>query len=113
MTRNLLTEWLAPRQPQNSQHRSGRPAASSRHYRPHLERLENRIVPVIVTPFTPRFSANATGDIAIIANTLETATTVGNPGRTQQDVIDAQNGVGPNTDNKIARSGFKKPWFYA
>jgi hypothetical protein len=61
-----------------------------------LERLEDRTAPAVVTPFTPRFSANATGDIAIIANTLETATTVGNPGRTRQDVIDAQNGVGPN-----------------
>src|SRR5262245_32852389 len=66
---------------------------------PRLERLEDRIVPVVVTPFTPRFSANAPGDIAIIGNTLETASTVGNPGRTQQDVIDAQNGVGANVNN--------------
>jgi hypothetical protein len=54
-------------------------------------------VPAIVTPFTPRFSANATGNIAIIGNTLETASTVNNSGRTAADVTAAQNGVaGPN-----------------
>ena len=84
-----------------------------RRFRPALERLEDRTALAIVTPFNVRFTSNATVDVADVANTLETATTVGNPRRTQQDVIDAQNGVGPNTDNKIARSGFKKPWFYA
>src|SRR5262245_35916284 len=78
-----------------------------------LERLENRIVPVVVTPFNVRFSANVTGALTSSANTLETASTVNNPGRTRQDVIDAQNGVGPNTDNHGARSAFKKPWFCA
>ncbi|MFL5328736.1 MAG: SdrD B-like domain-containing protein [Gemmataceae bacterium] len=39
-----------------------------------LERLESRDVPSnVVTPFTPRFSRNDTGDIAIIGNTLLTA----------------------------------------
>jgi hypothetical protein len=33
---------------------------------PGLERLEGLIVPVVVTPFTVRFSANTTGDLAII-----------------------------------------------
>jgi uncharacterized repeat protein (TIGR01451 family) len=62
-----------------------------------LERLEDRLAPSIVTPFTPRFSANATGDIAIIGNTLETASTVNNSGLTPADVTAAQNGVaGPN-----------------
>jgi hypothetical protein len=32
---------------------------------------------------------------------------------TQQDVIDAQNGVGLNTDNNAARCEYKKPWFCA
>jgi large repetitive protein len=64
---------------------------------PRLERLEDRIEPSIVTPFTPRFSVNAPGDIAIIGNTLETASTVNNAGRTAADVTAAQNGVaGPN-----------------
>jgi hypothetical protein len=80
---------------------------------PLFERLEARLAPVIVTPFTVRFTANATGDIAIIGNTLETASTASNPKMTQQDVIDAQNGVGPNTDNNVACSEFKKPWFCA
>ncbi len=62
-----------------------------------LEELESRTMPSIVTPFTPRFSTNATGDIAIIGNTLETASTVNNAGRTAADVTAAQNGVsGPN-----------------
>jgi uncharacterized repeat protein (TIGR01451 family) len=60
----------------------------------HLERLEERIAPAVITPFTVRFAANTTGDTAIIGNTLETASTVGNPGRTQQDVTNAQNGTG-------------------
>ena len=64
-----------------------------------LERLEDRIAPAIITPFTVRFSANTTGDTAIIGNTLETASTVGNPGRTQQDVTNAQNGTGSFVDD--------------
>jgi hypothetical protein len=58
--------------------------------------LEDRLAPALVTPFTPRFRANATGDIAISANTLQTATTVGNSTHTPQDVLDAQTGVGPD-----------------
>jgi uncharacterized repeat protein (TIGR01451 family) len=63
-----------------------------------LEPLEGRVLPS-TTPFAIRFSTNDTGDITMIANTLETASTVNNPGRTQQDVIDAQNGVGANVNN--------------
>ena len=75
---------------------SRRPALRTT-YVPFLERLEGRIAPSVVTPFTPRFSTNATGDIAIIGNTLETASTVNNAGRTAADVTAAQNGVsGPN-----------------
>ena len=57
------------------------------------------MAPAIVTPFTPRFSTNADGDIAIIGNTLETASTVNNAGRTPADVTAAQNGTGPNVNN--------------
>ena len=78
-----------------------------------LEWLEARLAPAIVTPFNVRFEENATGDIAIIGNTLETASTANNPKMTQQDVIDAQNGVGLNTDNNVARCEYKKPRFCA
>jgi len=43
---------------------------------PRLERLEDRIAPAVVTPFTPRFSTNSPGNIALIGNTLKTASTV-------------------------------------
>ena len=66
---------------------------------PFLERLEDRIAPAVITPFTPIFSQNATGDIAIVGNTLETASTVNNAGRTPADVANAQNGVGANVNN--------------
>ncbi|HKB35942.1 MAG TPA: hypothetical protein VKD72_05780, partial [Gemmataceae bacterium] len=68
---------------------------------PRLERLEDRIAPAVVTPFTPRFSTNAPGDIAIIGNTLETASTVNNPGRTAADVTAAQNGVAGPAGNHV------------
>jgi uncharacterized repeat protein (TIGR01451 family) len=76
-------------------------------YRPALEVLERRLVPAgeitgtesIVTPFTPRFATNDTGDITAIGNTLETASVVNNPGRTPLDVANAQNGVGGNVNN--------------
>ena len=82
-------------------------SASGEWVRLRLEHLEDRTTPAgeitgvrtIVTPFTPRFTTNDTGDIAIVGNTLETASTVGNPGRTQQDVVNAQNGTGPNVNN--------------
>jgi hypothetical protein len=82
-----------------------------RRFPPVLECLEDRTAPAIVTPFNVRFTSNATANVAGIANTLETATTVGNPNRTQQNVINAQNGVGPSINNNVARTEFKKPWF--
>jgi hypothetical protein len=81
-----------------------------RRFRPILERLEDRTALAIVTPFNVRFTANATADVA---NTLERATTVGNPNHTQQNVIDAQNGVGPSINNDVLRSELKEPWFSA
>src|SRR5260370_39404033 len=79
-------------------YRAKQPAASSgMRLRPTVELLEKRLAPAIVTPFTVRYSINTTGDIAIIGNTLETASTVNNAGRTGADVTAAQNGVaGPN-----------------
>jgi hypothetical protein len=68
----------------------GRPAA--RWHCPRPEQLEGRIVPVVFTPFNVRFTATVTGDLAILANTLETATTVGDTGRTQQGVRRGQRG---------------------
>jgi hypothetical protein len=78
-----------------------------------LERLEDGIAPSIVTPLTVRFSEDVTGALPGLANALETASTVNNLGRTQQEVIDAENGLGPNPDNTVARSEFKKRWVCA
>jgi hypothetical protein len=69
--------------------------------------LEDRTTPAgeivgvsqVISRFAPRFSANDTGDITIVGNTLETASTAGNSGRTQQDVVNAQNGTGGNVNN--------------
>src|SRR5262249_33673754 len=57
------------------------------------------IAPAVVTLFNVRFSVNTTGDTVVLGNTLETASTVGNPGRTAQDVINAQNGTGAFVNN--------------
>src|SRR5690349_16718707 len=80
-----------------------RGAAPFRHaplrFRPLLERLEDRLSPAIVTPFAVRYSVNTTGDTVILGNTLETASTTGNSGRTQQDVTNAQNGTGSFVNN--------------
>jgi hypothetical protein len=50
-------------------------------------------------PFTVRFATDDSGDTAILGNTLERASTVGNPGRTPQDVSNAQNGTGSFDNN--------------
>ena len=50
-------------------------------------------------PFTFRFTTDDSGDTVILGNTLETASTVGNPGRTPQDAINAQNGTGSFDNN--------------
>jgi hypothetical protein len=84
-----------------------------RRFRPALERLEDRTAPAIVTPFNGRLTSNATADVAGIANTLETATTVGNLNRTQQNVINAQNCVGPGINNDVPHFEPKEPWFSA
>ena len=55
--------------------------------------LESRTLLSVITPFTPRFTTNATGDIAIVANTLMTAPA------SDPSAVNAQNGVGPNVNN--------------
>jgi hypothetical protein len=56
--------------------RQGLEPHAPRWFVPRLEFLEDRIAPAVVTPFIPRFSTDAPGNIAIIGNTLETASTV-------------------------------------
>jgi hypothetical protein len=51
-------------------------------------RLESRRLLAVITPFAPRFSANDTGDIAMVANTLMTAPD------SDVDAANARNGVG-------------------
>jgi large repetitive protein len=73
-------------------------------FQPRIERLEDRVMPSVVTPFTPRFTINDTGDITIAANTLLTATATA--GRTPQQVADAQNGTGQFLDNNDFQMGY-------
>jgi hypothetical protein len=82
MTHNPLAEWPALGQSGKRRDERGRQVASLRHDLPRLGQLDNRIAPVIVTPFTLRFTTSAVGNTVILGNTPETATTVGNPGRT-------------------------------
>lgn len=56
-----------------------------------LEVLEGRTLPAVITPFTPRFSTNDTGDIVFAANTVVRADP-SNP-----NAANAQNGVGSGT----------------
>jgi hypothetical protein len=97
-----LDQWFASniRRRKRQRQRKSAVGLAHRYYRPCLELLETRLPPAIVTPFNVRFSTNTTGDIAIIGNTLETASTVGNSGRTQQDVTNAQNGTGSFIDDE-------------
>jgi uncharacterized repeat protein (TIGR01451 family) len=55
--------------------------------------LESRTLLSVITPFQPRFTTNATGDIAIVANTMMTAPA------SDPSAINAQNGVGSNVNN--------------
>src|SRR5262249_46545282 len=95
MWRTRVGRWFARRKPRP---RDGEPVPPGSCLL-RLEPLEDRVVPVIVTPFAVRFTVNTTGDTVILGNTLETASTVGNPGRTQQDVTNAQNGTGSFVSN--------------
>jgi uncharacterized repeat protein (TIGR01451 family) len=57
------------------------------------DQLECRTLLSVITPFTPRFTMNATGDIAIVANTLMTAPS------SDPAAANAQNGVGSKVNN--------------
>src|SRR5262245_54681490 len=61
-----------------------------------VEPLENRLALVVVTPFTPRFSTNDTGDIVLVSNTVLRANPAGVNG---SQAANAQNGVGSPLDN--------------
>jgi hypothetical protein len=62
--------------------------------------LERRILPGVITPFTPRFTTNATGDITIVANTEMTAPA------SDPAAINAQNGVGSKINNNDFNMAF-------
>ncbi len=62
--------------------------------------LESRTLLSVITPFTPRFTTNATGDIAIVANTLMTAPA------SDPDAINGQNGVGSKINNNDFNMAF-------
>src|SRR5262245_39963894 len=72
--------------------RKAAPGRSSR-FVPALESLEDRLAPAVVTPFTPRFSPNDTGDSAIIGNTLMTAPA------SDPAAVAAQGGTGSKQNN--------------
>ncbi len=55
--------------------------------------LESRTLLSVITPFTPRFTTNATGDIAMVGNTLMTAPS------SDPAAVNAQNGVGSKVNN--------------
>ncbi|WP_435018600.1 SdrD B-like domain-containing protein [Tundrisphaera sp. TA3] len=58
-----------------------------------LTRLESRLMPAVITPFSVRFGTNANGDIAFVANTLMTA-----PDR-ESGAANARAGVGTKLNN--------------
>ena len=62
--------------------------------------LEQRTLLAVITPFTPRFTTNATGDIAIVGNTLMTAPA------SDPSAVNAQNGVGSKVNNNDFNMAF-------
>jgi uncharacterized repeat protein (TIGR01451 family) len=62
--------------------------------------LEQRTLLAVITPFTPRFTTNATGDIAIVGNTLMTAPA------SDPAAVNAQNGVGSKVNNNDFNMAF-------
>src|SRR5262249_52524526 len=80
MLRIPLAQWCAPDHLRAADRGAAqRRAARGTRSLPRLERLQGRTLPCVITPFTVRSSADVTGDSAIVGNTLETASTVGNP----------------------------------
>ena len=62
--------------------------------------LEERTLLSVITPFAPRFTANATGDIAIVGNTAMTAPA------SDPAAVNAQNGVGSKLNNNDFNMAF-------
>src|SRR4051812_6549694 len=58
-----------------------------------LTGLERRVVPALITPCAPRFSANDSGDILFVASTLLTAPAAAS------GAANARNGVGTRVNN--------------
>src|SRR5262245_51138857 len=81
MSWKILSKWWG-----SAAKRSSR-GQRRRFARPSLELLEGRTLPAVITPFTSRFSANDTGDIAFVANTVVRA----DPN--DADAANAQNGT--------------------
>jgi len=82
--------------------RSPAPDADSR-FAGHLTAaaLEQQTLLAVITPFTPRFTMNATGDIVIVGNTLMTAPA------SDPSAVDAQDGVGSKVnDNDFTIASF-------
>ncbi len=65
-----------------------------------VDPLESRTLLAVITPFTPRFTTNATGDIAIVANTSMTAPA------SDPAAGNAQNGVGSKINNNDFNMAF-------
>ncbi len=62
--------------------------------------LEERTLLSVITPFAPRFTTNATGDVAIVGNTAMTAPP------SDSAAVNAQNGVGSRVNNNDFNMAF-------
>jgi len=132
---DTFTPWrCSPMYRKLSPSRARTPGRSRPHFqRPTLERLKDRVAPAVATRFDARFSANVTRKIAVIASTLETATTFNNPGRNQEHVRRGRTSrrtsarsatpagrrsptgrpAQQSTSLGVPHSDLKKPWFSA
>jgi hypothetical protein len=69
--------------------------------------LERRTLLAVITPFTPRFTTNATGDVAIFDSTVMTAPA------SDPSAANAQNGVGSKINNNDFNMAFRRrPGFH-
>ena len=62
--------------------------------------LEDRTLLSVITPFAPRFTTNATGDVAIVGNTAMTAPA------SDPAAVNARNGVGSKVNNNDFNMAF-------
>ncbi len=73
--------------------RTGHRLTPGRAFLRSLERLEDRAMPSVITPFTPRFQTNDNGDVLFVANTMLTAPS------TDANAAAAQAGTGTILNN--------------